>query len=181
MDKKATTSKATVETVVIKLVKIASNSKVETAKELHKAQGLGFKPSQIARQWEGKEGALNEDTISKYLIAYGASLKGADFAKVLGQLNTGELSRKVAVAWEAEDVPEDMKEAPSKSGKSSRGESDPKKASQKALDAIISRVKSGKLNSREAQAMLNTALGEVNTLVAVNAPIAAKNRAKVNA
>lgn len=173
--------KTTVEAVVKQLVKIASNSKLDTAKALYKAQGAGFKPSQIARQWEGKEGALNEDTISKYLIAYGAHLKGADFGKVLNGLNTGALSRKAVIAWEADDIEADLKQVENNTGKESRKESDAKAASEKALKAIVARVKSGKLNSREAQTLLNNALGEVNALVAVNAPIAAKNRAKVNA
>lgn len=173
MDKKSTEKKpVTIDGFITALVGINRKAKLDLAKQLHLAIKAGFKPAVIERNWKqaDPENAKGSDLIIKYSLAYGASLKGADFDATLKALNNGELKRETATEWQADGAeiyPEfQAKETDKKP--SARKDSDPKKASEKALEAIVARVKADTLTSREAVALIQKALKEIENLAKVS-------------
>lgn len=173
MDKKQTAKKpVTIEGFIDALVGINRKAKFDLAKQLHLAIKAGFKPSVIARKWAeaDPENAKAVDFITKYSLAYGATLNGADFDLTLKALNSGELKRETATEWQtdnAEIYPEFKATEASKPSKG-RKDSDPAKASEKALNAIVARVKADNLTSAEAIKLLNKAIKQVEELARVS-------------
>lgn len=161
-------------TFVDALVKVLESGKLAIAKELHKAQKAGFKPSQIAREWKKVSGedALGDDAISKYLLAYSAHLKGANFQTVLKGLNATDaskrLSREMVANLSEENIPEELAQKPETNGNGGgRGDSDPIAKTKKDLAALVERVKADKLPSRDAIKFLNDAIADIQKLASV--------------
>jgi hypothetical protein len=155
MDTK-TAKQVDVKALVSNLIAIGNKAKLDTAKALQKAIKQGAKPSQIARVWkESDTNALNADSITKYALAYGATLNGADFDKVLSDLNSNKIARGIVVSFGDDDaeIPSEY-QASNEPKENKRNASDPMATSQKALDLIVQRVKDGKITTREGLNML---------------------------
>lgn len=164
MDTK-TTKQVDVKALVSNLIAIGNKAKLDTAKALQKAIKQGAKPSQIARLWkESDPNALNADSITKYALAYGATLNGADFDKVLNDLNANKIARGIVVEFANDDaeIPEEYQSNGEPKGKGTRSESDPYKSSQKQLDALIKRVKDGKLTAKQGLELIAKAHKELS-------------------
>lgn len=147
------------------LVSAVESGKLAIAKHLSNANKAGYKVSQIARQWKSADSdALGEDSIKKYILAYDAHSKGADFSKVLKGLNNGTLKAETVVELETDNLPSELV-TPSKEGK--RSDSDPAVATKKALDAIVARVKADKLPITTATKLLNETVAEITKLAHV--------------
>ena len=155
MDTK-TAKQVDVKALVSNLIAIGNKAKLDTAKALQKAIKQGAKPSQIARVWkESDTNALNADSITKYALAYGATLNGADFDKVLSDLNSNKIARGIVVSFGDDDaeIPSEY-QASDEPKENKRNASDPMATSQKALDLLVQRVKDGKITTREGLNML---------------------------
>jgi hypothetical protein len=153
--------------VVTALVTATKSARLNVAKILHTAISGGVTAAAIARAWKesDSDGAMTADACTKYAIAYAASLAGGDFGAVLNGLNNGALKRDDVKAWATGgEIPAEYA-ASDDGGNGGNGggktPSEPLALTKKQLDAIVKRVKTGKVSSIDALAALKKAHADI--------------------
>ena len=170
---------------VTRLVSLDTTHRQGIAKELAKAVKAGYTAGAIAKAWAVADpsNARSVDYIAKAVLTANAAAIGADFDLVAKALNTNAIDRKALAAWTVDTLPTEYKasvkgdggQGDGNGGKGGRGgNTNPVEKSSKELEAILARVKAGKVEVAELTPIVNKFVRELKALADAAKGIAPK-------